>query len=180
MCVESFLPSSPSFLFSILQWISSQIVLKYKWETNFLELQNLVTGVVFSSKWRVIIGIGKSLCVSCFIEVEELPHISPMLWHSLNTVRLWTCCADHRKRMLLWKESKQLFVNCSTWRQRGSSVRVREQNGTFLMTSICSCSLSFMSTIESWPVSRMTDPLAWAMYVLKRQIAQLGAHCTSH
>lgn len=37
-----------------------------------------------------------------------------------------------------------------------------------------------MSVIESWPVSRMTDPFTWAMHVLKRQMLslQLTVHFT--
>jgi len=38
-----------TFCFFTLK-MNFQSDLKYKWKTNFLELQNLVTGVVFSSK----------------------------------------------------------------------------------------------------------------------------------
>lgn len=118
--------------------------------------------------------------VSCFIE-DELPRISPMLWHSANTVTLRTCHTDHRKGMSLWWKSKQFsceLLNLEA--KREFSECMREQNGTSLMNSLCSCSLSFMSTIESRPVSSMTDPFAWATNIHKRQMfsLELALHLT--
>lgn len=137
-------------------------------------LQNWVTSAIFSSKWHIVRGVGKSHGVSCFIEEDELPRICPMLWHSANTVTLRTCHTDHRKGMSLWWKSKQFSCELLNLEEkREFSECMREQNGTSLMNSLCSYSLSFMSTIESRPVSSMTDPFAWATSVRKRQMFSL-------
>lgn len=54
------------------------IFIKPMFFKNFT-LQNLVTGVLFSSKWHVTKAVGKSHCLSCFIKGEELPQTSPVL-----------------------------------------------------------------------------------------------------